>query len=145
MNSDRWYRWLLCSSLFFVAFGVVTALAPHSIFLSPWTQAVDFWLFQGSVPPQVLTLRSFMMALLGATIAGSYLLQTFVVVFAFRRGEKWAWHAILWSNVLWFLVDSSMSLHYGAYFNIYMINIFPLVVFGIPLFATRSMLKRETS
>ena len=34
-----------------------------------------------------------------------------------------------------------MSVLHGAYFNIYMINIFPLILFGIPLFATRSILK----
>ena len=32
-----------------------------------------------------------------------------------------------------------MSAYHGAYFNIYLINIFLLLIFGIPLYATRGM------
>ena len=80
-----------------------------------------------------------MMAPLGATIAGFYLLQSLVVAHAFRAREKWAWRAILGSTLIWFVVDSAMSAYHGAYFNIYLINILPLFVFGIPLYATRGM------
>ena len=76
---------------------------------------------------------------LGGTIAGSYLMQAFVVAIPFKRRERWAWHAIAWSTLLWFALDSLVSAFHGAYFNIYLINLMPLVIFGIPLFATRSM------
>jgi len=60
-----------------------------------------------------------------------------VIAVPFRKREAWAWHAVVWSTLLWFVVDSTMSAIAGAYFNIYLM---PLVVCGIPLAATRSML-----
>ena len=84
-----------------------------------------------------------MMAPLGATIAGFYLLQVFIVAYAFRQRQPWAWYAIFSSTLLWFVVDSGMSLLHGAYFNVFMINLFPLGLFGIPLFATRSMARKH--
>jgi uncharacterized membrane protein len=88
-------------------------------------------------------MRGFLMGPLGGTIAGSYLIQTFIVAVPFQRREAWAWHAILWPMLLWFCVDSAVSALHGAYFNIVQINLMPLVVFGIPLIATRSMLGED--
>ena len=140
MSFEHWCRWLLYSSVFFTVFGIFVAIAPNSFPLSLWTEAVDARFFPARVHPNAVALRSFLMAPLGATIAGTYLLQSFVVVHAFRKRENWAWHAILYSTLLWFGVDSMMSVVHGAYFNIAMINLAPLVVFGIPLLATRSAL-----
>ncbi|MFP6654063.1 MAG: hypothetical protein VCB25_00445 [Myxococcota bacterium] len=38
-----------------------------------------------------------------------------------------------------------MSVLHGAYFNVMLINLMPLVVFGIPLVATRSSFGRAAS
>jgi hypothetical protein len=143
MNFDRWTQWLLYASVFFVVFGIVVAIAPNLPLLAIWTAKADALFFPQRIHPNASALRAFMMGPLGATVAGSYLLQSFVVTFAFRRGEAWAWHAILWSTLLWLTVDTAVSVLHGAYFNIYLINIFPLIVFGIPLFATRSILKKK--
>ncbi|MGB3049904.1 MAG: hypothetical protein WBB42_02835 [Polyangiales bacterium] len=51
--------------------------------------------------------------------------------------------ALLWPMLLWFCVDSTVSALHGAYFNIYLINLVPLVVFGVPLMATRSMFRKD--
>ena len=145
MTFERWCDWLLYTSGFFVVFGVVAAIAPDSPPFSLWSDAVDATYFPGEPHPSAQALRRFMMAPLGATIAGSYLLQAFIVAYPFRQGKPWAWYAILASTLLWFVVDSGMSLVHGAYFNIFMINLFPLAIFGIPLFATRSLARRPTA
>ena len=139
MTFDRWCNWLLYSSIFFTVFGVTVAVAPGFPFLAPWTAAVDAHFFPHGPDSGGSALRAFMMAPLGATIAGFYLLQSLVVAHAFRAREKWAWRAILGSTLIWFVVDSAMSAYHGAYFNIYLINIFLLLIFGIPLYATRGM------
>jgi len=38
---------------------------------------------------------------------------------------------------VWFVIDSSVSLRHGAVFHVWIINLMPLVLFGIPLLATR--------
>ncbi len=140
MHFDCWCRWLLWASAFFVGFGVVAAIAPHSGLFDFWIGEIDNHFFAGEIGASALAMRSFLMGPLGATIAGSYLLQVFVIAVPFRNREAWAWHAVVWATLLWIVVDSTMSAIAGAYFNIYLINLMPLVVFGIPLAATRSML-----
>lgn len=142
MKLDFWHRWLLLASLFFTAFGVVAAIAPHSGLFGIWISEIDRAFFANDISPEATAMRAFLMGPLGGTIAGSYLLQAFVVAVPFKAREPWAWHAILWSTLLWFVVDSGVSAVHGAYFNIYLINLMPLVIFGIPLFATRSMLRK---
>ena len=138
MGFETWQRFLLYSSIFFVFFGVVAAVAPHSGLFDFWIQEIDRTFFESEIPAGAVAMRGFLMGPLGGTIAGSYLLQVFIVAGPFKRREAWAWHAVLWSMLLWFVVDSAVCVAHGAYFNIYLINIMPLFLFGIPLAATRS-------
>lgn len=143
MQFDFWQRWLLFASLFFTAFGIAAAVAPHSGLFAVWIVEVDRNFFAGAISPEARAMRAFLMGPLGGTIAGSYLLQAFVAAVPFKAREAWAWYAILCSTLLWFVVDSGVSALHGAYFNIYLINLMPLVTFGIPLFATRSMVQKR--
>lgn len=132
-----WQRWLLYASAFFCGFGLAVALFPNAFFLAPWTTAVAEAFYSGSEPAEGAAFRAFVLAPLGATIAGSYLLQAFVAAVPFARRERWAWWATLGALALWFVVDSSLSLVHGAAFNVWMINLVPLAVFVPPLVATR--------
>lgn len=144
MPFSFWHRWLLAASLFFTVFGIAAALAPDSILFSIWIGQIDRTFFGseafgGVITPEAKAMRGFLMGPLGGTIAGNYLIQVFVVCVPFARREAWAWHAVLWPMLLWFCVDSLVSGLHGAWFNIFLINLTPLFVFGIPLFATRSI------
>lgn len=142
MRFDFWQRWLLLGSLFFTAFGVVAAVASDSGLFAFWTARIDRVFFNGAISGEARAMRSFLMGPLGGTIAGSYLMQCFIAAIPFKRREVWAWHAILWPMLLWFSVDSTISILHGAWFNVVLINVMPLVVFGIPLVATRSAFMR---
>ena len=132
-----WQRWLLAASLFFCAFGLVVALFPNAFFLAPWTAAVVQAFYAGAEQEGAAAFRAFVLGPLGGTIAGSYLLHAFIVRYPFARRERWAWWAVFGALALWFVVDSSLSLARGAAFNVWMINLMPLLVFGVPLAATR--------
>lgn len=138
-----WQRWLLVASVFFCAFGVVVAVFPDAFFLESWTGAIARTFYGGMEPEAAAQFRAFVMGPLGGTIAGSYLLQAFVAAIPFARREAWAWWASLSAMLLWFVVDSSLSLLHGAAFNVWMINLMPLVVFLPPLLATRSAFSRS--
>ena len=138
MTFETWHRLILYSSVFFVFFGVAAAVAPHSGLFDFWIMEIDRTFFAGEVSSQAKEMRGFLMGPLGGTIAGSYLLQVFIVAVPFKRRGNWAWHAVLWSMLLWFCVDSTISVAHGAYFNVYLVNVMPLILFGIPLAATRS-------
>jgi hypothetical protein len=143
MAFEPWRRWIFFFSVFFTVFGVVAAVAPDSALFEIWINEVDRVFFEGRISPQGRAMRGFLMGPLGGTIAGSYLMQIFIVAVPFKRRERWAWHALFWPMLLWFCVDSAVSVLHGAYFNIYLINLVPLVVFGVPLVATWSMLGKH--
>lgn len=132
-----WQRWLLGVSVFFCAFGVVVAVFPDAPFLAPWNGAVARAFYAGAEPEGAAAFRAFVLGPLGATIAGSYLLQAFVAAVPFARRERWAWWATAGALALWFVVDSSLSLWHGAAFNVALINLAPLVAFVPPLVTTR--------
>lgn len=133
---DFWHKWLLAASILCVAMGLLIALAPSSFLFGFHTTAMAETFFQGTMPEDADRLRTFLFAPLGGTIAGCFLLQTFIVWVPFYRREPWAWHAVLWAMLLWFVVDSGLSIHHGAFFNVWMVNIWALLLVGLPLAMT---------
>lgn len=132
-----WHKWLLAVSVLNVVIGLVIAVLPDSALFALHASATADVFFDGDMPAQAAELRAFLFGPLGGTIAGYFLMQTFVVWGPFRRREPWAWHAILWAMLLWFVVDSAMSTLHGAFFNVWMINLSTLVLVGLPLLMTR--------
>ena len=123
--------------MFFCAFGVAVALFPNAPFLDSWNAGVARAFYGEAEPAEAAAFRAFVLGPLGATIAGSYLLQAFGAGVPFRRRERWAWWASAGALALWFTVDSALSLAHGAAFNVLRINLVPLAVFVPPLAATR--------
>lgn len=132
-----WQRWLVAASAAFAVFGVAVAAVPDAPFLAPWTAAVADAFYGGAEPADAAAFRAFVLAPLGATMAGSYALQAAIAAVPFARRERWAWVASAGALALWFAVDSALSLARGAAFNVWMINLVPLAVFVPPLVATR--------
>lgn len=54
----------------------------------------------------------------------------------FAAGETWAWNCIAIAMTSWFVVDTSLSLYYGATFNAGF-NVIFYLLFVAPLFFTR--------
>lgn len=137
MSFNFWYRWLLLISIISVVIGLGIALFPARSPIAPYTSAIESTFFSGSMPAEAADLQAFLFGPLGGTIAGYFLMQTFIIWGPFWRRELWAWHAVLWSLLLWFVVDSGMSIYHGARFNVWMINGWTLLLVGLPLAATR--------
>lgn len=133
---DFWHRWLLGVSVLLTLVGLLIALAPNSMLFGFHTTAIAEAFFQGTIPEEAAHLRTFLFGIIGGTIAGYFLMQTFIVWGPFRRREPWAWHAVLWALLLWFVVDSGLSVYHGALFNVWMINVWTLVLVGLPLVMT---------
>lgn len=133
-----WQKWLYNTSILFACIGVVLAFFNDSIFFSLWNEYLQIWLgIEGEMPSNLLKFKDFILAPLGGTIAGSYILMAFIAKYPFRNREKWAWQAAVLSLLTWFVIDSSISFYHGAYFNIVLINLFTLVLQGLPLVFTR--------
>lgn len=123
-----WFRWLLGSSAFFVLFGIVSAVAGGVPPSSVWGGWIAAHFFAGPMPDEARTIFDFMRGPLGGTMAGHYVLQTALVAIPVRRGERWASVAIVVATVVWFCVDSGVSISHGAWFNVVRVNSFALLV-----------------
>jgi hypothetical protein len=141
LNFKFWHRWLIIVSIINLLVGLMIAFFPDSMIFAAHTAAIADTFFQGALPEGANRLRSFLFGIIGATIAGYFLLQTLIAWIPFRRCEPWAWHAILWAILLWFVVDSTLSTAHGAWFNVWMINTGSLALTLIPLIFTRKHFK----
>ena len=141
---DFWRRWLLVVSIGSAAIGLVIAFFPDSPLFAYHTAAIEEVFFAGSMTDEAAELRRFLFGPIGGTIAGYFTMQTLIVRGPFRRRETWAWHAVFWPLVLWFAIDSTVSILHGALFNVWMINIWTLGLVGLPLLMTRRAFTNRT-
>jgi hypothetical protein len=135
-NFQFWYFWLLLVSVLNLVAGLLIALFPGSFLFELHTVALAEAFFGENLTESTEQMRRFFFGIIGGTIAGYFLLQTLIVIFPFRNRECWSWHAIFWAILLWFLIDSTLSIVHGAFFNVWMINIPSLLLIMIPLLFT---------
>ena len=134
MNFGKWTLYLRCISLFFAMQGLLWAFIgsfdPFGIYDSFMAQAF----FQNPrLSAEAQKVFHFVLAPFGATTAGYFVLQYFIATHGFARKQKWAYQAITSAFMLWFVVDTSLSLYHQAYFNIWMANI-PALLLMAPVF-----------
>lgn len=96
-----------------------------------------------TLPEDAARVQRFLLVLFGATDAAYFALAGFVVHHAFD--ERWAWRAVASSFGLWFTVDTAGSLWLGATFNVLVVNLPCLALFGVGLALWRSALSEGTS
>ncbi len=135
---DFWIKYLKFISLFFAGMGVVWALLgsfdPFGIYDKAFANS---FYGQDHLPEDVQKAVRFILAPFGATAAGYFILQYFIVKNALAKKEQWAWQAIMIAFVFWFVLD---SLIHGAYFNILIANI-PSLFAMLPLLFLRKNMK----
>lgn len=122
MSFRLWQRWLVVASVAFAVFDVVVAVFPFAPLFAMRNAAIAEAFFGGRWTAEGLSYHTFSSGPLGGTIAGFYVLQAFIAAVPFARAERWAWHAIVWGTLAWFVVDSAVSLWHGAAFNVYTVN-----------------------
>jgi len=132
-----WQRWLFYSSLLFALFGIMFAVYGNNPFFMPYNQALAHIFFSGeNIPASIEPFRAFIWGPLGGTIAACYILLAFIAWYPFKKKERWARNAIVVAFAIWVLIDSSLCLRYGVYFQIYLINAFSILVKALPIIFT---------
>jgi hypothetical protein len=118
-------------------FGIVFAVYGNNPFFMPYNKALAriFWQSE-NISAETEPFRAFIWGPLGATIACCYILLAFIAQFPFRRKERWARNAIIVAFGTWVLLDSAVCIYYGVYFQIYIINVFSIIVKALPIFFT---------
>lgn len=140
MKEERflfWIKYLKVISILFAAMSVMWAVLgsfdPFGIYDQAF--AMTYW-NTDQLPTDAVLTKKVLLAPLGATSAGFFILQWFIAKHAFAKKQLWGYQAIVFAFLFWFLLDSVMCLYNGAYFNILIANI-PALLLMIPIFFTR--------
>lgn len=134
---EFWRKWLIAANVMTLIVGLLTAFAGNSIFFATHNAGTRELFFAGqSLPPEVMALKNWLFGIIGGTIVGFHLLMIFICIHPFRERKRWSWQAMSFGLLSWFVIDSSVSAYYGAWYNLYLINFVALALIGIPLLAT---------
>lgn len=142
LTEDRafvfWRRYLLVMTAVFALQGVswmaFGSFDPFGIYSRLMARAL---LDAPVLTPEADAVFSFAVVPLGATTAGFFVLVHFLVRFGFARRERWSYDAVVAGVLVWFALDSTISVHHGAWFNVGLVNVPCLVVLGVPLWFLR--------
>jgi hypothetical protein len=123
--------------LLFALFGIVFAVYGNNPFFLPYNKALAhiFWSSE-NIPIDVEPFKAFIWGPLGSTIACCYILLAFIAWFPFRRKELWARNAIIMAFGVWVVLDSTVCINYGVFFQVYIINAFSILIKGLPIIFT---------
>ena len=132
-----WQRWLFFSSILFALFGLSYSIYGNNILMISYNKmlATVFW-ENSEFPNNVKTFRAFIYGPLGATIACCYILLAYIAYYPFKEKQLWARNAIIFAFSIWVLIDSFVCIQFGVYPQVYIINVFSIIVKALPLIFT---------
>ena len=141
-----WQKWLTYANIMTIGVGLLVAFAGNSIFFEIHNHYTKEGFLNGSeFEPNILELKNWLFGIIGGTIVGFHILMVMISENAFKKKEMWAYRAMWYGLLSWFLIDSGISIYYGAVHNVILINIVALILIGIPLVMTRKAFKHEAS
>ncbi len=138
-----WQKWLFCFGFYLIAFGVILSFFSHSALINyVFNHQIDpvFWGL-AELPESAKRFQAWIYGVLGAVISGWGIFIAFIAHYPFKAKERWAWHCIAAVFVVWFVIDTVVSVYYRVGFNVF-INITFLLFVLLPLIFTRKHFRR---
>lgn len=126
-------RALAATTIAFVALGVALPVAIDAPPFAPYRDALDDAIGSGADPRT----RTLLFGITGGSIAGKWVAHL-ALVSPLVRGERWARRASVAGLASWLVLDSTISLAHGAWWNVVYVNVVPVLTFGALLALTRS-------
>jgi hypothetical protein len=132
-----WQRWLFVVGAVISVFGVLMALLSGTQLFDLFNRQIDpaFW-GTNAVDNAARGFQHWLYGVWGATVAGWGITLTFIAQYPFRKREGWAWNGLVFGLVVWFVLDTSLSMFYKVYFNV-IFNTVLLFLAGLPVLVTR--------
>lgn len=90
-----------------------------------------------ALPPDADLAFAFTLVPFGATTAAYFVLVFLIVHQAFPRRERWAYGTVVGATLVWFVLDTSLSIWHGAWFNVWIVNLPCITALAIPLLGLR--------
>jgi hypothetical protein len=127
-------RWVEGVSWGFALLGVLLPAAFATAPFEPYRDEAARWAYGAAgLPARDARLTTLMLGILGGSIAGKWIVHALLARGPLAEGRAWARDLTLVGLAAWFLIDSAASVALGATFQVWMINLLPIVLIGLPL------------
>jgi hypothetical protein len=137
-----WDKWILAVAVGMSIFGVLMALFSGTAFFDGFNRRIDAAFWGGPAEPLLRQFQIWVYGVWGATVAGFGALAAFVAQRPFRLRRRWARDALAVSILLWFVLDTGLSMRYGVWFNVGF-NALVAAALGLPLLLTWTSFPRD--
>ncbi len=136
-NFSFWQRWLFIVSIAISVFGVIMAFLSGTSLFDLFNRQIDpaFW-GTNPVDDAARQFQHWIYGVWGATIAGWGIVMAYVAHHPFKKKERWSWNSLVIGLLIWFVLDTSLSVFYKVYFNA-AFNTTLLALVGLPVMFTR--------
>lgn len=136
-NFSFWQKWLFVVGIVVSVFGVMMSLLSGTPLFDLFNRQIDpaFWSIR-TVSDSVQQFQKWIYGVWGATIAGWGIFLAFIAHYPFAKKERWSWKCTIAGLLIWFVLDTSLSLVYQVYFNV-AFNVGLFVLAMVPLVFTR--------
>jgi len=143
VNFLFWQKWLVVVGSIITAFGVLMAFSSGTSLFDLLNHQIDPAFWGGNVIDDATRkFQQWIYGAWGATIAGWGIVLTYIARYPFSKKERWAWESLIFGVLIWFLLDTSLSLLHKVYFNAALNTV--LFILGIlPLAFTRKWFIQE--
>ncbi len=113
-----WQRWLFAVGIVMSVFGVLLALFNATPLFALFDRQINpvFW-GAADIPGGAREFKQWAYGVLGAMLAGWGVFMAFIAHYPFKRREMWAWNCIFAGLLVWFVIDTAISLNFKVYFN----------------------------
>ncbi len=137
-----WQRWLFVISVAISVFGFVMVFLSRTPLFDVFNQQINpvFW-GSNTVGDSAKEFQQWIYGVLSATMAGWGVFVTFIAHYPFRNKEKWAWNCMVVGILVWFVLDTSLSIYHKVYFNA-VFNTALLILAMLPVVLTREHFAR---
>lgn len=134
MTARALARWIQICSWGFAGLGLSLPFLLFTPLFSPYRESLARWAYgSAAIPSGDADLAGLMLGITGGSIAGKWIVHALVARGPLAEGRAWARDLTLRGLAAWFVADSTSSLLVGAAFNVWMINLLPVALVGIPL------------
>jgi len=131
------WRSLGLISIAFVGVGLVVAFGMDGPFFAIYRDLFGRYFFGGDLPLEAQRYLVFIAGPIGATFAGHFAMLAWAVRSTGAQRPAWLLQCVVTSVMAWFVVDSSMSILHGAWFNVVVVNVPTLVAMAYPVWRAR--------
>ncbi len=133
--------------LYLITFGLILSFFSHSTLMNfVFNSQIDpaFWGL-AELSENTEKFQAWVYGVLGAVISGWGIFISFIAYYPFKAKEQWAWNCIATGFIVWFVIDTVISVRFHVGFNVFINIVFLLFVLLPLLFTRKHFIKRNVN